>query len=300
MNFSLCCISNVLAEQGIKFRKITYKSFSNLSKEDGFNKISEIFIHNLNVTLKTIKQCITIGIKGYRMSSDLVPLITHPDINIKMIDLPNWDKIQQKLQELSDYIISSGIRISAHPSEYITLTSDNDKSIKNSISDLELHAEIFDRLNLPCDYNSPLNIHIRKDGNIENLYTSFMSNFDKLSDRVKKRLVLENNDNVNGTWSIKNLVNVFNKRSNFPITFDNLHHYFLSDNLTEQEAFEMAFDTWNCQPIFHYSESRDGTKAHADMPNNLPNYYNKNVIFDIELKGKDNAILKLKQLMINT
>ena len=299
MNFSLCCISNILAEQGIKFRKITYKSFSNLSKNDGLNKISEIFIHNLNVTLKTIQQCITIGIKGYRMSSDLVPLITHPEINIKMIELPKWDKIQEKFQELSNCIVSSGMRISAHPSEYITLTSDNDQSIKNSISDLELHAEIFDRLNLPCDYNSPLNIHIRKDGDIENLYKSFMANFDKLSDRVKKRLVLENNDNVNGTWSIKNLVNIFNKRENFPITFDNLHHKFLSGNLSEQEAFEMSYNTWNCQPIFHYSESKDGTKAHADMPDFLPNNYDKDVVFDIELKGKDFAILKLKELLKN-
>lgn len=293
MELSLCCISNILAEEGTKFRKITYKSFSSLSKEEGFKKISEISLHNLDVTLKTLKLCFKLNIKGYRMSSDIFPLLTHPDINIKMNNLPCWNYIEEKITEISKYIIESKIRVSAHPSEYITLTSDNESSIKNSIADLELHAEIFDRLNLPCNYYSPLNIHIRKDGDCENLYNSFITNFNKLSNSVKKRLVLENNDNKNGTWSIKKLVNVFYKRENIPITFDNLHHHFLSDELEEKDAFEMAYNTWNCQPLFHYSESRDGTKAHAEMPNNIPNHYGKNVMFDVELKGKDAAILQL-------
>lgn len=297
MNLSLCCISNVLAEQGTKFRKITYKSFSSLSKEEGLNKISEIAIHNLNVTLKTINHCISLGINGYRMSSDIFPLITHPDINLKIENLPKQDDIKNIFSEISNVIRTQNIRISAHPSEYISLTNDNDKTIQNSINDLNLHAEIFDKLNLPCNYQSPLNIHIRKDGNDEELYIKFMSNFKKLSESVKKRLVLENNDNVKGIWSIKKLIKIFHERENIPITFDNLHHFFLPDTLSEEEAFNMAFKTWDCQPLFHYSESRDGTKAHADMPSFKPNNYNKNVMFDIELKGKDLAILEIINML---
>lgn len=297
MNLSLCCISNILAEKGIKFRKITYKSFSSLNKEEGLEKISEIAIHNLNVTLQTILHCKDIGINGYRMSSDIFPLITHPDINLKIDDLPKQDAIKNVFSELSKIINKNNIRISAHPSEFISLTNDNEKTIQNSINDLNLHAEIFDKLNLPNNHQSPLNIHIRKDGNDEELYIKFMSNFKRLSESVKNRLVLENNDNVKGIWSTKKLIKIFYERENIPITFDNLHHHFLPDDLSDEEAFNMAFKTWDCQPLFHYSESKDGTKAHADMPLSIPNNFNKDVMFDVELKGKDLAILEIINML---
>lgn len=299
MKLSLCCISNMLAEEGIKFRKITFKSFSSLTKEEGFKKISEITLHNIDVTLKTIKHCVKIGIAGYRMSSDIVPLITHPDIKVSMECLPNWKEIRDGFEIIGKTIKENKIKVSAHPSEYITLTSDKESAIKNSLADLELHAEIFDKIGLPEDYKAPLNIHIRKDGDVETLYNSFMNNFDKLSNSVKNRLVLENNDNRNGTWSIKKLVDIFYKRNNFPITFDNLHHQFLPDSLSEEEAFNLAYNTWNCEPVFHYSESKDGTKAHADFPEKVPNIYGKDVFLDVELKGKDFAIVKLQNLLAN-
>jgi UV DNA damage endonuclease len=297
MNLSLCCISNILAEQGIKFRKITFKSFSSLPKEEGLKKISEITIHNLNVTKKTILHCLTIGISGYRMSSDIVPLITHPDINLKIENLPEQDLINNAFAELSDIISKNKIRISAHPSEYISLTNDNQNTLTNTINDLELHGAIFDKLNLPCNYLSPLNIHIRKDGNEEDLYNKFMNNFKKLSNSVRNRLVLENNDNAKGTWSIKKLIKIFFERENIPITYDNLHHQLLPDYLSEEEAFNMAFKTWNCQPLFHYSEGRDGTKAHAEMPKSKPNNFGKDVMFDVELKGKDLAIIEIINML---
>ena len=89
MNLSLCCISNVLSNEGTRFRRITYKSFSSISKNEAINKIGLIALHNLEVCLKTIKQCVSIGISGYRISSDLFPLLNHPDICMKIDDLPN-------------------------------------------------------------------------------------------------------------------------------------------------------------------------------------------------------------------
>lgn len=293
MNLSLCCISNVLSNEGTRFRRITYKSFSSISKNEAINKIGLIALHNLEVCLKTIKQCVNIGISGYRISSDLFPLLNHPDICMEIDDLPNIKDISFLLNQIKCFVKSNGIRISAHPSEYISLTSENQNTISNSINDLELHADIFNRLELPLNYLSPLNIHIRKDGNEEDLSKEFMKNFRRLSDGVKKRLVLENNDNVKGVWSTKKLVEIFYQRHNIPITFDCLHHKFLADNLSEKEAFDLAYKTWDCQPLFHYSESKDGTKAHADMAKEIPNSYEKNVMFDVELKGKDLAILDL-------
>ena len=292
MKLSLCCISNILAEQGTKFRTMTYKSYCSKSKEESQQKLSEIIQNNFYTSRQIIHHCKKSGIQGYRLSSDLTPVLNHPDVNLTLEDLPDFKLIQYQINELKKAIKETGIKVSAHPSEYITLTSEDPKAIQNSIRDLESHADIFDRLDLPESYEAPLNIHVRKDGNPDEISSRFFNIFNGLPDNVRKRLVLENNDNANGTWSIKNLHHYYYKTSQIPITFDTLHHSILPGNLTEEEAFNLAYDTWNTTPIFHYSEGKNNTRAHKDMPDNIPPTY-KDVYWDVELKGKDYAILDI-------
>ena len=292
MKLSLCCISNILAEQGIKFRTMTYKSYCSKSKEESQQKLSEIIQNNFYTSRQIIHHCKKSGIQGYRLSSDLTPVLNHPDVNLTLEDLPDFKLIQYQINELKKAIKETGIKVSAHPSEYITLTSEDEKAIKNSIRDLESHADIFDRLDLPESYEAPLNIHVRKDGNPDEISSRFFNIFNGLPDNVRKRLVLENNDNANGTWSIKNLHHYYYKTSQIPITFDTLHHSILPGNLTEEEAFNLAYETWNTTPIFHYSEGKNNTRAHKDMPDNIPPTY-KDVYWDVELNGKDYAILDI-------
>lgn len=292
MKLSLCCISNILAEQGTKFRTMTYKSYCSKSKEESQQKLSEIIQNNFYTSRQIIHHCKKSGIQGYRLSSDLTPVLNHPDVKLTLEDLPDFKLIQYQINELKKAIKETGIKVSAHPSEYITLTSEDEKAIKNSIRDLESHADIFDRLDLPESYEAPLNIHVRKDGNPDEISSRFFNIFNGLPDNVRKRLVLENNDNANGTWSIKNLHHYYYKTSQIPITFDTLHHSILPGNLTEEEAFNLAYETWNTTPIFHYSEGKNNTRAHKDMPDNIPPTY-KDVYWDVELKGKDYAILDI-------
>ena len=292
MNLSLCCISNILAEQGHKFRTMTFKSFSSKEREESLEKLSGIIINNFNTAEKIVRHCAANGIKGYRLSSDLCPVIKHPDVMLALEDLPNYNEIDRSIKDLSLAIKETGIRVSAHPSEYITLTSDDDIKIKHSLIDLELHAEIFDRLELSKSYYNPLNIHIRKEGDAKDLSLTFMRNYNKLSESVKSRLVLENNDTGN-TWTVKNLKKYIYNDYGIPVTFDNLHHEMLNHDVSHYDAFFEAYSTWNCTPIFHYSEGKNGTRAHSDMAANLPENYDKDVLFDVELKSKDYAILDI-------
>ena len=292
MNLSLCCISNILAEQGIKFRTMTYKSFNNKPREESLLKLSGIIQNNFKTTRDIIHHCKKSGIKGYRLSSDLTPVLNHPDVNLSLEELPEYKLIQYQINELKKAIKETGIKVSAHPSEYITLTSEDPKAIQNSITDLETHADIFDRLDLPQSYEAPLNIHVRKDGDPIDISNRFILNYNKLSSAVRKRLVLENNDNANGIWSVKNLHTYFYQTNGIPVTFDTLHHKILPDNLTEEEAFNLAYETWNTTPIFHYSEGKNNTRAHEHMAQFLPPTY-KEVYWDVELKNKDYAILEM-------
>ena len=299
MNLSLCCISNILAEEGHKFRTMTYKSFVSKSREESLEKLSGIVVNNFLVTEKIINHCAANNINGYRISSDLVPVIKHPEVMLALEDLPNYNLIRSSINNVSLAIKETGIRVSAHPSEYITLTSDDDIKIKHSLIDLEFHAEIFERLGLERSYYNPLNIHIRKDGNAEELYKTFMKNFERLSEGVKSRLVLENND-TGSTWDVDTLKQYFYRNHNIPITFDNLHHKILNKGVSEKDAFFSAYETWNdIIPIFHYSEGRDNGRAHRDMAEHLPENFGKEVYFDVELKSKDIALLDILRRLRN-
>ncbi len=292
MNLSLCCISNILAEQGHKFRTMTFKSFSSKDRSESLEKLSGIVINNFNTSEKIVRHCAANGIKGYRLSSDLCPVIKHPDVMLGLEDLPNYSDIDNSIKDLSNAIKETGIRVSAHPSEYITLTSDDPIKVQHSIIDLELHAEIFDRLELAQSYYNPLNIHIRKEGEAKDLSDTFMSNYNMLSESVKKRLVLENNDTGN-TWTVNNLIKYFFEPYGIPVTFDNLHHEMLNHDVSHKDAFYAALSTWPVIPIFHYSEGKNGTRAHRDMAEDLPVHYDEDVLFDVELKSKDYAILDI-------
>jgi UV DNA damage endonuclease len=271
---------------------MTFKSFSSKLREESLEKLSGIIINNFQTSEKIVKHCAANNIQGYRLSSDLTPVIKHPDVMLALEDLPNYDCINKSIKDLSVAIKETGIRVSAHPSEYITLTSDDDIKVQHSLIDLELHAEIFDRLELSQSYYNPLNIHVRKEGDAKDLSGTFMRNYNRLSDSVKSRLVLENNDTGN-TWTVKNLKKYFYNEHGIPVTFDNLHHKMLNHDVSHMDAFFEAYSTWNCAPIFHYSEGKNGTRAHSDMAEDLPENYNKDVLFDVELKSKDYAILDI-------
>jgi len=269
---------------------MTYKTFSSKPKGESLEKLSLLVINNLKTTREIIYHCNLNNIRGYRFSSDLFPVINHPEVMMDLSELPHFNIISLELNNITRAIRETGIRVSAHPSEYITLTSDDPKAISNSINDLELHAKIFDLLDIPKDHSAPLNIHCRKDGDPLEISDKFKKNFERLSDSVKSRLVLENNDNAKGVWSIRNLIKYF---PSYSITFDILHHKMLSDGYTEEEAFNASYNTWKFEPIFHYSEGKDNTRAHKDMADNLPPDYGRNIIWDVELKGKDHAILEM-------
>lgn len=296
MNLSLCCISKTLSDNGQTFRSMTYTQFVKQPFDSAMQELSQRILHNFKMTLNTIRFCQLNNIQGYRLSSSLAPILTHKNLRLRIADLPNFAAIKAVCESIKQLLAANPIRISAHPSEYITLSSDNPECIDNSIVDLEQHAEIFDLLGLPQDYRSPLNIHVRQDGDAQTIADKVLRVYDTLPDNIRNRLVLENNDNAKGVWSISNLIKYFHCSRGIPITFDSLHHSLLSGGMTEQDAFNAAHNTWPTVPIFHYSEGIDGTRKHADMPTTTPRSYGRDVLHDVELKHKCHAIFRIREL----
>ena len=294
----LCCISLKLKEQGFSFQTMTYKRFSSLPREEALSVLGNRILNNLVVTNKTIEFC-SDNNYTYRTSSDIFPLITYDLANVTLEQLPNYESIEKEFDSISQTISSTGVRVSCHPSEYNSLASLSEKVVEKTITELNFYSNFFDRIGLEANYNNPMNLHVHnKSGTYQEIIDRFMKTFDRLNDNCKSRLVIENDDKIN-CWSVKELIEHFNPATNIPITFDYLHHKCNPNDMTEQEALESCYLTWNqYRPLFHYSESREGNnpRAHADYAENPFNNYNLEFDYDMELKMKDLAIEKHRTL----
>jgi UV DNA damage endonuclease len=155
------------------------------------------------------------------------------------------------------------------------------------------------RIGCPKDYDAPINIHVNrsgKDGNIFVVRDLFYANFHKLTEDVKSRLVLENDDKAAG-WTVRDLYNHFYGDGDTPITFDYLHHKCHNLGLFEEEAFDMAVLSWRHHvPLFHYSESIPGDwnpRKHADYATKLPHTYTTTIELDFEFNMKEKSFENL-------
>lgn len=287
----LCCISLKLKEQGFSFQTMTYKRFSSLPRNEALEILGDRILNNLQVTNETIKFC-SENNWVYRVSSDIFPLITYDEANVSLEDLPNYDLIQDEFDNIEQAIKDTGVRVSAHPSEYNSLSSLSEKVVEKTITELNFYSSFFDRIGLPADTNSAMNFHVHNNnGTREEIAHRFYNNFKKLDPNCQARISIENDDKIN-CWSVKELVDIFHPITRIPITFDYLHHKCHPNGLTECEAINMCYDTWQTRPLFHYSESREGNnpRAHADFSQNLFDNYGLEFDYDMELKQKDYAI----------
>jgi UV DNA damage endonuclease len=276
---------------------MTYKRFSSLPREEALEILGNRILNNLIATNETIKFCSNHNY-AYRVSSDIFPLITYDEANISLEDLPNHDLIQDEFDNIEQTIKHTGVRVSAHPSEFNSLASLNERVIEKTITELNFYSSFFDRIGLPASTLSPMNFHVHNNnGEREEIAKRFMKNFKKLDENCQARITIENDDKLN-CWSVQELVNIFHAITRIPVCFDYLHHKCHPNGLTECEAINMCWDTWKTKPLFHYSESREGNnpRAHADYAENIFETYGLEFDVDMELKAKDFAISKHKEL----
>lgn len=293
MKFGLCCISLKLQDRDppVKFQTMTYKRFSTLPREEAVTILGDRILNNLEVTNEIIKYCSEKDYV-YRVSSDIFPLITYDEANVSLEDLPNHDLIQDEFDNIAQTIQETNVRVSCHPSEFNSLSSLTERVVEKTITELNFYSSFFDRIGLPADTNSPMNLHVHNNnGTREEIAQRFYSNFKKLDENCQARLTIENDDKLN-CWSVKELIDIFHPITRIPICFDYLHHKCHPNNLPEQDAVNMCWETWKTIPLFHYSESRPGNnpRAHCDIPTEPFNTYGLEFDIDMEVKMKDIAI----------
>ena len=225
IRFGLCCL---FKNEPVKFRTITATSVLKIRKRARIRKISGICLENcenLRLAIQTVNR---MGIGAFRICSGLFPVYTHPEAGYLLDDLPDSGKIREMLTGCRKFASEKNIRLSFHPDQFIIIASPTEKVVANSAKDLEYHGVLAELLGADV-----INIHLggRYDGK-KLAIERFRRNFERLSDKVRNRLTLENDD---VSYTPDDLYPVCSELE-VPLVYDIHHHRCNPDGSSVRDA----------------------------------------------------------------
>lgn len=289
-NMGYACINLTLqVEQKVMTnRGMVKKTFT----EKGVQYASQLALQNVRDLLTIVDWNLEHGFRLFRMSSDLFPWASE----YRLHQLPDFPEIRAILEEIG----ARPIRLTFHPGPFNHLAGQG-KTLDNTVTDLEYQSDVFDHMGLTPSRWNKINIHAGGTyGDKVATLTRFAHNFKtRLSENLRARLTVENDDRVT-LYSVKDLLFLY-EQIGTSIVFDYFHHSLHPDNQTQEEAFHLAYDTWDVRPVFHYSDSRRAyedpkarKEAHADWLYTAANTYGRELDLVFESKMKELSILRLR------
>lgn len=285
---------------------VTFATYKNLNDDTARKiRLERVSKSNIENTLRILKYNNSMNIHVYRITSKLIPLATHTDVQ-------GWNYSSQfsdQFKVLGEYIKANGFRISAHPDHFTILNSARPEVLEASIRDLDYHVNLFEAMGLE-DYRYKLVLHVGGlYGDKEKSIERFKDNFILLPDRIRKRIILENDDK---SYTAADVLNICQDLS-IPMVFDVHHHKCVNKGERIEDILPAIFKTWIKEPDppkVHFSspKSQKEFRSHADyieytdFVDFIKISKKLDMDFDImlEAKMKDMALLDLSEKLENT
>ena len=191
------------------------------------------------------------GVHMYRMSSNIAPYATHPD-------LPQFhgqiDECRDELARVGDKARQFDIRLSFHPGQYTVLNSPHDHVAKAAAQDVIYQADLLDALG--CGPEARIVIHVGGVyGDRAAAIDRFVERYMDLPERAQRRLVVENDET---SYSVVDTLAI-HKRTGVSLVWDILHHRLNNPaDLGDAEACRRCLATWPAGqvPKIHFSSPR--------------------------------------------
>lgn len=191
------------------------------------------------------------NIHMYRMSSDLAPYATHPD-------MPQFHSMVREsdadLRHVGRLARESDIRLSFHPSQFIVLNSENENLTQKSMADLDSQAEMLDRME--CGPEARLVVHVGGAyGDRASGCDRWIKTWPRLGEPVRRRLVLENDDI---RYSAADVLKI-HEATGVVCVFDYQHFWCMNpEGLELVQTLDKFLRTWpaGVRPKTHFSCAR--------------------------------------------
>jgi UV DNA damage endonuclease len=197
-----------------------------------------------------------IDVHFYRMSSDLAPYLTHPELP----QLHNQiDECATELAAIGQIARQQALRLTFHAPMHVQLGSLDAEVVKRSIETLSSLAMILERMEL--DANAVIVVHVGSlHGDADATIDRWIRCFEHLPPTVQRRLVLEHEDDGPSLP----LALRIHGATGIPVVFDYLH--FCLNNpeqwsLTEALAAALASWPYTQTPKIHFSSPRTELQA---------------------------------------
>lgn len=273
------------------FKTITYTNYLKCNAKD--KKLDEIVKYNLNYLFETLKYNKKNNIHFYRISSNIVPLASHKDVDFDYIS-PYIDLYKK----IGKFIKENKMRVDMHPSEYVILNSTNKIVVENAIRELIYHYKILTALNIE---NPLLILHVGSSVlGKKNSISRFINSFNNLPKYLKDMIAIENDDKI---FNIEDVLYIC-KKIKAKMILD-YHHYICNKIDDINNYYNEIFSTFESTPKIHFSSPKSKLKkdirAHHDYIDSdsfisfLESVKHLNFDLDImlEAKMKDDALFRL-------
>ncbi len=295
LHLGLCC---GFVEQPIKFRTTTATALSRLSRTEALTKLGLLCTANVLALDAAVRYCTAHGIGCFRVSSQILPLKTHPQQGYDVLELPNGAEIIQGFKRCGRLARRNDLRISFHPDQFVVLNSPRLDVVSSSIAELEYQAEVAEWLGADV-----INIHAGGAfGDKNAALVGFARSLERLSPRARSKLTVENDDRLFTPTDLLPLC----RAAEIPLVYDVHHHRCNTDSLSEHMATEQALKTWNREPLFHVSSPLEGwhgprPQRHHDYidPCDFPRcWLDLDLTVEVEAKAKELAVARLQEALV--
>lgn len=274
---------------------VTYTYYKKLTTEQKIRKLKEVAYSNIQDLKKILQYNMDNSIHFYRITSALIPLATHPDVNW------NYRTIfDLEFKRLGKIVKENGIRVDTHPNQFNVINSANQEVVENTKRNLWFHANLFKDMEYPL---GKMVLHVGSGaGGKDAALKRFKENFKLFPEEITSRIILENDDK---TFTAKETLKLCQELG-VPMVLDVHHHICNNDGDHIEENLSDILETWKNEelpPKFHFSSPRDNPndRKHADFidGNEFIKFiekckpYNRDIDIMIEAKQKDLALYDL-------
>ena len=292
IRWGLCC---QFVDEPIHFRQATHRYVSTLDATARADYLAAIGRANAIALAHAIERCAELGFGAFRISSQIIPLATHPVSGYTLEMLVDGDVISASFAGAGIVARERGVRLSFHPDQFVVLNSERESVVESSLREMEFQARMARLVGADT-----LTLHAGgAAGGVAAALERLERGLDRLSPEARSLVALENDDRL---FTVVDLLPLC-ARMHVPLVYDVHHHRCHPDGLSVSEATDAASATWGQrEPWMHIASPRDGWSApnprpHADFidPVDLPaDWCDRRITVDVEAKMKDRAVSAIR------